>query len=91
MCLSFLFLTSSIINIEMLSSPRPVLTLLHSPAACHSPLICAALPALNRPLIPGAADRVCLLMRKTRVGKWCVRGQWPQVFGMLPWLLKYKT
>ena len=93
MCLSFLFLTSSIVNIEMLSSPHPVLTLLHSPAARHSPLTCAALPTLDRPPIPGTADRVWVLMRRAWVGKWCVRTVASGVGGCCrrqAWLLKYK-
>ena len=54
-----------------------------SPVARHSPLTCAALPELNRPHLPGSADRVWMLMRKAWVGKWCAAG-------VLPWLLKYK-
>ena len=74
-----MYLRPSAVHIELLSSPY---SFLPSPAARHSPLTCVALPALDRPPIPGAADRVRVLMRRAWVGKWCA------VVAVL-WLLKY--
>jgi len=51
----------------MLSRPHSIFP---SPAARPSPLTCAVPPELNRPHLPGVADRVWMLMRKAWVGKW---------------------
>ena len=82
----------SVACIKILSSPHPILTLLHFPAAPHSPLTCAALPPLNRPPISGAAYRVWMLMRRAWVGKGCVQTVASGVGDCCrwrAWLLKY--
>ena len=82
----------SVACIKILSSPHPILTLLHFPAAPYSPLTCAAFPPLNRPPISGTADRAWVLMRRAWVGKWCVRAVASGVGDCCrwgAWLLKY--
>jgi len=64
-------LCSSAVNNKMQSIPH---SFFPSPVARHSPLTCAAPPALNRPPIPGAEDRVWVFMCKAWVGKWCAVG-----------------
>jgi hypothetical protein len=77
---------------EMLSNP--IASSHHFPAARSFPLACAALPALDRPPISSAADRVRVFMRRAWVGKWCVRVASSGVGDCCRrriWLLKYKT
>jgi len=83
----------SVACIKMLSSPHPILTTIYFPTARPSPLPCAALPALARPPITSAADRVWVFMRRAWVGKWCVQAVAAGVGGCCrrrAWLLKYK-
>jgi hypothetical protein len=79
----------SVVHIELLPSPHSPH---HFPTTRHSSFNCAALPPLNRPPIPGTADRVRVLMRRAWVGKWCVRAMASDVGDCCRWwvwLLKY--